>query len=97
MQVIVQTRTTAVPAEETGRQVLQITSPDGLEATGLFVPAVEQAIEILLDIALTAPYGLGVAEQKENARRRTQLVARDAAQQAVEQFDGSGFVAMDAR
>src|SRR5690606_18324508 len=85
VQVVMQAGTTAVLAEEGGAQVLQVTGTNRLETTGLLVPAVEQTVEILLDVTFAAAHGLGVAEQKQNARRGMQLMACDATQQAIQQ------------
>ncbi|MNE65579.1 hypothetical protein D3C80_1610650 [compost metagenome] len=95
MQVVMQTRALGL-AEKGCGQMLEIAGAHGLDPGMLLVLAVEQAIDVLLDIALAAADRRRVAEQEEDPRARLQLATGNAAQQAVEQFDGSGFVAVDA-
>src|SRR5687767_11519466 len=64
-------------AEESRRQPLQLTSAQGLGTAGLFVTAVEQPIDVLLDKTLAAADSLGVAEQKQNTCARLQVTAGD--------------------
>ena len=83
-------------AEETGRQPLQFTGAQGFGAAALFVTAVEQPIDVLLDETLALANRFGVAEQEQNTCARLQVAAGDVMQQAIEQLDRRCFVAMDA-
>ncbi|MNG41677.1 hypothetical protein D3C84_1310200 [compost metagenome] len=56
--------------------------------------AIEQAVEILLDVTLAATNGFGVAQQEENAGAWLELAAGDGLDQAVQEFDGRGFIAV---
>src|SRR5437762_13241959 len=85
VQVVVQT-VTVRQAEERRRQPLQLTSAQGLGTAALFVTAVEQPIDVLLDETLTATDGLGIAEQEQNTGARLQVTAGDVMQQAIEQL-----------
>ncbi len=96
MQVVVQARALGL-AEESGSQVFQIRGTHGLGPGMLLVLAVEQAVDVLLDIALATADRRRIAEQEEDPRARLQLTTGNAVQQAVEQLDGGGFVAVDAR
>ncbi|MCY1420836.1 hypothetical protein D9M71_364720 [compost metagenome] len=96
VQVIVQAIAPGTGEERRG-QALQLGGAQGLVATAVLVAAAEQAVDVLLQITLAAAHRLRVAEEEQQARRRLQLAAGDALQQAVEQFDGRRFIAMDAR
>ncbi|MNM82559.1 hypothetical protein D3C81_945920 [compost metagenome] len=87
----------SVAGEEHRRQPLQLGSAQRLVAAAVLVATTEQAVDVLLQITLAAAHGLRVAEEEQQARRRLQLATGDALQQAVEQFDGGRFVAVDAR
>src|SRR3990167_9640039 len=84
-------------AEETRRQSLQFTGAQGFGAAGLFVTAVEQPIDVLLDETLAFANRFRVAKQEQNACARLQVATRDVMQQAIEQLDRRCFVAMDTR
>ncbi len=94
VQVVMQA-TAFWPAEETGGQSLQLAGPQRLGAAAQLVAAIEQAVDVLFDETLTAPDGLGVAEQEQNACPRLQMATGDVMQQAVEQLDRRGFIAVD--
>jgi len=60
------------------------------------VTAVEQPVDVQFEVTLAAAHGLGVAEQEQNTGAGFDLPTGDAMQQAVEQFDRRGLVAVDA-
>src|SRR3989338_5216967 len=83
VQIIVQSLTIR-QAEETGRQTLQLTGAQRFGATALFVTAIEQPIDVLLDETLALANGFRVTEQEQNAGTRLQVAAGDVMQQAIE-------------
>ncbi|MNP02112.1 hypothetical protein D3C76_939550 [compost metagenome] len=96
MQVVMQAGALG-DAEKSRRQALQLTGTQGLGTTGLIVAAIEQAVDVLLDVTLAAADRLGVAEQEQNTCTRLEIAAGNVVQQPIEQLDRCGFVAMDAR
>ncbi|MNQ66070.1 hypothetical protein D3C85_805490 [compost metagenome] len=93
VQVVVQAGAPGL-AEEGRRIALQLAGAHRLETAGFGVATIEQAIDVLLDIALAATNGLRVAKQEENSGARFQLAAGYGADQAVQQLDGCGLVAV---
>ena len=94
VQVVVQALA-AVAGEEGRGQAFQFGSAQGLAAAAVLVAAAEQAVDVLFQVAFAAAHGFRVAEQEQQARRRLQLAAGDALDEAVEQFDGRRLVAVD--
>ncbi|MNE14708.1 hypothetical protein D3C80_1075960 [compost metagenome] len=84
-------------AEEAGSQTLQLTGAQGFATAALFVTAIEQPIDVLLDETLALANRFRVAEQEQNTCARLQVAAGNVVQQAIEQFDRRCFVAMDPR
>ncbi|MNT58682.1 hypothetical protein D3C72_1961350 [compost metagenome] len=93
MQVVVQAGTSGL-AEEGRGIALQLAGAHRFEAAGFSVAAVEQAVDVLLDVAFATTDGLGVAEQEENSCARLQLAAGNGLDQAVQQLYGCGLVAV---
>ena len=87
---------TARQAEKAAGQLLKLGGAHGFGADVLFMPAIEQPVDVQLEVTLTAAHGLGITEQEQNTGAGFDLPAGNAMQQAVEQFDRRGFVAMDA-
>ena len=61
------------------------------------MPTVEQTIDVLLHIALAAAHRRRVAEQQEQTRPWLQLAAGNRLQQAIEQLNGRGLIAVNRR
>ncbi|MNE34961.1 hypothetical protein D3C80_1287000 [compost metagenome] len=95
VQVVVQARTPRHAEEGLGK-LLQLSRPQGFTAAGQLVPAIEQAIDVLLDIPLSLANRFGVAEQEQDTGARLDFSPGNAMQQLVEQFDRCSFIAMDA-
>ena len=80
---------------ETGGQSLKLAGAQGFGTAGLFVTAIEQPIDVLLDETLAFANGFRVTEQKQNTGARLDIAASNVVQQAIEQLDRRCFVAMD--
>ncbi|MCY1458251.1 hypothetical protein D9M71_756160 [compost metagenome] len=95
MQVVMQAGASGL-VEKTSRDLLKLRSTQCLEATGLLVAAIEQAVDILFDKALALADRRRVAKQEKHPRPGFDLALGHALQQPVEQLDRRCLITMNA-
>src|SRR5438067_13483328 len=95
VQVVVQP-VTARDAEEARRQAFELAGTQRFAAPAVLVTAVEQAIDVLLDVTLSTAHRFRVAEKKQNTGPRLEFAPGNGVNQRIEQLDRRSFIAMDA-